>query len=211
MLFKSIKSTKLLSGRLVGGKQRRLYLPAASIIAVIFLLFVVIGVSTYRNLDRQKKTALSFLERQAGTILRSLEASARTGMMMHQWENDAVEVLIQETARDQDIAYIYLFNDRGIITHHTEDIYTGSPAAWSPELDDDNATICRVVKKPGGHNVFELAKLYAPLAHSPSMSPHGHMMAATHGFKEHSHAGETIVLGIEMAAYEAAQRADLHH
>ena len=43
---------------------KKLYLPALSIVAVGFILLVLISISTYRNLDRQKAIALSSLHRQ---------------------------------------------------------------------------------------------------------------------------------------------------
>jgi hypothetical protein len=58
---------------------KKLYLPALSLVAIIFLLLVLISISTYRNLDREKTRALHFLNRQGVMLLRSIEASARTG------------------------------------------------------------------------------------------------------------------------------------
>jgi len=65
---------------------KKLYLPALSIVAIIFLLLVLISISTYRNLDREKTQALHFLHRQGVTLLRAIEASARTGMKSLMWQ-----------------------------------------------------------------------------------------------------------------------------
>jgi hypothetical protein len=51
---------------------KKLYLPALSIVAVGFILLVLISISTYRNLDRQKTMALSFLQRQGEGLIPSL-------------------------------------------------------------------------------------------------------------------------------------------
>ena len=63
-------------------QSKKMYLPAISIVGVVLLLMVIIGISTLRNLDRQEKTALNFLHRQALALLGSLEAGARAGMAM---------------------------------------------------------------------------------------------------------------------------------
>ena len=65
--------------------SKRLYLPALSIVAVVLLLLVLISISTYRNLDREKTTALHFLYRQGMTVLISIEAGARAWMMLPRW------------------------------------------------------------------------------------------------------------------------------
>ena len=64
---------------------KKLYLPALSIVAVVLLFLVIISISTYRNLDREKAMALSSLNRQGISILRSLEASARAWGMLPMW------------------------------------------------------------------------------------------------------------------------------
>ena len=65
---------------------KKLYLPALSIVAVGILLLILISISTYRNLDRQKAVAMSFLHRQGEALILSLEASARTGMKTLMWQ-----------------------------------------------------------------------------------------------------------------------------
>jgi hypothetical protein len=68
---------------------KKLYLPALSIVAVGFLLLVLISISTYRNLDRQKTIALSFLHRQGEGLILSLEASARTREGLLHWSDSS--------------------------------------------------------------------------------------------------------------------------
>ena len=83
--------------------SKKLYLPALSIVAVVFLLLVIISVSTYRNLDREKTMALHFFYRQGVALLHSIEASARTGMKTMMWQEVSLGSLLQETAKDKDI------------------------------------------------------------------------------------------------------------
>jgi hypothetical protein len=94
---------------------KKMYLPALSIVAAVLLFLVVIGISTYRNLDRQKRTALDFVHRQGLALLRSLEAGARAGMLMPMWGEDAIRSLIQETGKNEDIAYVYLYDSLALL------------------------------------------------------------------------------------------------
>ncbi|MCK4983901.1 MAG: hypothetical protein KAS40_00185, partial [Desulfobacterales bacterium] len=105
--------------------QKKLYLPAFSIIAVVSLLLVIIGISTYRNLNREKQRALSFVHRQGLTLLHALEAGTRSEMIMLVWQKDMVSSLIREAAKNDDIAYIYISDDKGQIIHHSAPSHEG--------------------------------------------------------------------------------------
>ena len=78
-----------------------MYLPALSIVAVVFLLLVLVSISTYRNLNREKTQALHFFYRQEVALLRSIEAGARTGMKSLMWQEISLGNLLQETAKDK--------------------------------------------------------------------------------------------------------------
>jgi two-component system sensor histidine kinase HydH len=85
---------------------------------VVLILLVLISISTYRNLDREERSAMLFLHSQGASLLRALEAGARTGMMMSMWEEDSVGQLIRETAKDESVAYLYMLDDKGQLLHH---------------------------------------------------------------------------------------------
>ncbi len=186
-------------------RNRKLYLPAVTIIAVVAMLLVLIGLSTYRNLDRQQKRTLSLLHSQGVTLLRSLEASVRMGIRSGHWQADSVGRLIREMARDTDVAYIYLSNSRGIIVHASDPGRVGRHARWTPALDDERQVKWRIRALHGGRRIYELAKLYAPFRALPP-DLRDQRVGATH-----MHAGDTVVLGLRMAVYEAARRQDLRH
>ncbi|MFC1857974.1 nitrogen regulation protein NR(II), partial [Thermodesulfobacteriota bacterium] len=182
-------------------QQNRLYFPAFTIIAVVLLLLLLIGVSTYRNLDHQKDTALKFTHRQGLTILRVLEAGARTGMLMPIWEVDSIGSLLQETGKGEDISYIYLIDTQGRVVHHSTPSLEGMVSEWHPRITEENEVQTRIRKPPGGGLVYDLAKRFSPLPPLPIASEPKH----------HQHSGNIIVLGLKMAAFEEARQADIHH
>ena len=190
---------------------KRLYLPALSIVAVVFLLLVLISISTYRNLDREKTMALHFLYRQGMTVLLSIEAGARAWMMLPMWQNDSIGSLIQETGKNVDIAYVYLMDQNGNVVHHSNPDQSPDPSLRRSEFKNDSGVITRIKKAPGDIQVYELAKNFSPLPAPDSQE----VMPDTPGHgdivKPHLHRGDIIVLGMKMTAYEEARRSDLQH
>ena len=190
---------------------KKLYLPALSIVAIIFLLLVLISISTYRNLDREKTQALHFLHRQGVTLLRSIEASARTGMKSLMWQEVSLGKLMQETAKDDEIDYVYLVDGHGLIVHHSDPSKEGEQALWKPDLIDKDQIINRIRILPGDVRIYELAKYFSPM-YEPSII-HSDDRIIDHGqpHAQHSHRGDAIVLGMTMTAFADARHADIQH
>ena len=190
---------------------KKLYLPALSIVAIICLLLVLISISTYRNLDREKTQALHFLHRQGVTLLRSIEASARTGMQSLMWQEISLGKLMQETAKDDEIDYVYLADGHGLIVHHSDPSKEGEQALWKPDLIDKDQVITRIKIMPGGVRIYELAKYFSPM-YEPSVI-HSDDRIIDHGQPQaqHSHRGDAIVLGMRMTAFADARHADIQH
>jgi len=190
---------------------KKLYLPALSIVAVVFLMLVLISISTYRNLDREKSMALHFLYRQGVAVIRSLEASARAGMKSLMWQEISLGSLLQETAKDNDIAYVYLVDGYGKIVHHSDPSKQGISAAWIPNIADADQVITRIVKPGEGPQIYELAKLFAPM-YEPSMAHHqNRMMSSEPPTSPPSPSGDIIILGMKMESVAQARRADIQH
>lgn len=191
--------------------NKKLYLPALSIVAVVFLLLVLISVSTYRNLDREKAMAIHFFHRQGVALLRSIEASARTGMKMMMWQEVSLGSLLQETAKDNDIAYVYLVDGNGIIVHHSNPAEKGKRASWKPQVNKEEQVVSRIRTLPDGNQIYELTKLFEPM-YEPAMLHHRQgMMGYRQMAGTHTDRGEMIVLGMRMTAFEEARHADIQH
>jgi two-component system sensor histidine kinase HydH len=190
---------------------KRLYLPALSIVAVVFLLLVLISISTYRNLDREKTMALHFLYRQGMTVLLSIEAGARAWMMLPMWQDDSIESLIRETGKNADIAYVYLMDQNGQMVHHSNPETDVDPTIQKLVVNMDDGVLTRIRKSAEDIQIYELAKIFAPLP-SPDART-AKIPGSEHGdiVKPHLHQGEIIVLGMRMTAYEEARRSDLQH
>jgi two-component system sensor histidine kinase HydH len=192
---------------------KKLYLPALSIAAVGFILLVLISISTYRNLDRQKTIALSFLHRQAEGLILSLEASARTGMKSLMWQEVSLGGLLQETAKSKDIAYVYIINEHGAIVHHSDPLKEGIMVDWKPDIRAEDQIESRIKELPDSTKIYELAKFFSPM-YEPAMMHHRNSqmgLDSGHLVNSHSHRGDIIILGMKMTAYEQARHADIQH
>lgn len=189
---------------------KKLYVPALSIVAVVCLLLIMIGISTYRNLNREKQLALNFLHHQGLALIHSLEAGARTGMKMMMWREMSLGNLMRETAKGKDIAYVYLINRKGIIIHSSDSSKDGLPATWNPGLTNEYQVTSKITRI-GSSNVYELAKYFSPMF-EPLREHHPSGIFGQKPLeKPHSHGGDKIVLAMKMTTYEEARRADIQH
>ncbi|MES0446425.1 MAG: ATP-binding protein [Desulfobacterales bacterium] len=190
---------------------KKMYLPALSLVAVVFLLLVLISVSTYRNLNREKVRALHSLHRQGVALLRSVEASVRTGMKMLMWQEVSLGNLLQETAKDQDIAYFALIDEHGTIVHHSDPKKKGIRANWKPIISGEDQVVSRIYALPDNKKIFELAKIFAPMYEPAVTHSRSDMIGSRQIQPPHSHRGDIIIMGIRMTAYEEARSADVQH
>lgn len=184
---------------------KRLYLPAFTIIAAVLLLLALISVLTYRNLNREERSAVKFLHSHGLALLRALEAGARTGMALPLWGEDSVGQLIRETANDRGIAYLYLTDDRGRIQHHSDPALEGSVTGHGLSNLNGNEVLSIIRKASSGTSIYEMAKRFSPLAF-PEQGPD----KSTANFL-HTHRNDIVVLGLKMDHLEHARSSDLQH
>ena len=190
---------------------KRLYIPALSILAVVILMLILISISTYRNLERQEQTVLKFVHQQGLAILHTLEAGARAGMIMTEWEEDSIENLILETGKNENIAYVYLIDSQGTVVHHSNPSFESMSSAWRPQLDNEDQVQSRVRKLTDGTQVYDLAKRFSPRQSLLMNYDHKDMMGHGKNIASHQHSDNIIILGLKMTAFEEARRSDIHH
>jgi two-component system sensor histidine kinase HydH len=183
--------------------KKQLYVPALSILAIVIILLVLISISTYRNLDRQASVAIEFLHRQGMAILDAVEAGARAGMAMHMWQEDSIKSLIDEVGSNKDIAYIYMIDKRGRISHHSN-LREFSQMGFSTESFDNGQLTTKVQTLENGEKIYELSKQF-----TASTAAGHHMMM--NSMAQADHVGERIVLGLKMEYLQTARESDSHH
>lgn len=182
-------------------------MPAFSILAAVLILILLVAVSTHRNLDRQKKRAMQYLQHQGLSIIRSLEAGARSGMMMHHVRpENSTNNLIREAGKDEEIAYIYICNAQGMIIHASNPSRKNNPCQRVLKKADSASGDAVAVKIDETVGIYELSKRFQSNASFRGMR-HRHGMMGMSRFYEDA----WIILGIKMAAYQKAWKADFRH
>jgi two-component system sensor histidine kinase HydH len=186
--------------------KKRLYVPALSILAIVVILLVLISISTYRNLDRQKSMAMEFLHRQGMAILDAVEAGARAGLAMHVWQEDSIETLINEVGNNENIAYIYMVDKNGKISHHSN-LNEFEQMGLVPDSRYSDGLSSKIQKLKNGERIYELSKQFTLSTTSTHHVMMRNMVSANHS----NHLQEHIVLGLKMAYFQVARKADTHH
>ncbi len=186
---------------------KKMYLPPLSILLAVLFMLALIGVSTYRNLDRARGRAMAALHRQGVSLLHCLEAGARVGLMSGLGDR-ALEGIVRETAKSDNIAYIYISDQRGVVRFDSDPALVGKRAPWQARPDAAGGVESRVREIASGQRIYELAACFLPDAESTrSMSAGGAVVPG----KASALRPSVIVLGLKMIEFEKADAADLHH
>ncbi len=86
---------------------------ALAIMVASAILAILLAIVTLRNLNREQRLMEKFLLKEGLTIIRTFEAGARTSMMMR-WQGDrSLKTLVQETAKENTVAYIRIIDEQG--------------------------------------------------------------------------------------------------
>jgi len=182
-------------------QTEKLYFPALSIVAVVLLMLVLISISTYRNLDRDKTKALDSVHRHAQTLIQALEAGARAGMKFKNQRYDPIGGLVRETGKIEEVSYLYLLDSAGKIVHHSGALPKGlknDPISLSGKKTVAETGTGQIRRLLDGTRVYELRKRFSPLR-SPSADSSYYSPAMQ------------IVVALKLKAFEDARRADLNH
>jgi two-component system sensor histidine kinase HydH len=104
---------------------KKLFLPVLGLLAAAVVLLALLTVTTYLNLDREAKQAERILAARGATIVSGLAAGLRTGWRFWDWPQESLEGLIQEMSQGEDVAFITLLDDLGIVIGHSNPDLTG--------------------------------------------------------------------------------------
>src|SRR4030042_3738443 len=107
-------------------RRKRLYIPIITILAAILTLLVLLGISTVRNLHRDRVRMEESLFRDGLIVLRGLEASFRFGMRGIMARGDNIQHLMSQIFDMTDIHFIALVDEKGTIIAHNDDALVGT-------------------------------------------------------------------------------------
>jgi two-component system sensor histidine kinase HydH len=181
--------------------HRKLYLPAYFILGVVLILLVFISVSTYHNFHRQRRNAQEIVHHQGLALLQALAAGARSGSGENRWDENTLDQYILKLGQIQDIAYLTILDAHGEVTHRTGSQPSQDSGRHPGRPDPDANVQTRLIQTRNGTEIYEITKKHLSL----SEDSRGQASAGLHP------TGDTVVIGMRMAAFDEARRTDLHH
>jgi two-component system sensor histidine kinase HydH len=198
-------------------KRKKLYIPIITILATILTLLVVLGISTIRNLHRDRLRMEDALFRDGLIVLRSLEASFRSGMMMRNMGgNDDIQRLIAQVSDLTDIRFIALVDAQGGIIAHSDAAMVGTTY---PGVEKLKNLIARGEPQWwfAADGSFVVAKRFQPL--SPSSMGMGGMYGSMHSmmggwtpsYRPNLPDKTYALVGLDTTQFLQARRDDIRH
>lgn len=135
-------------------RQKRLYLPAITIIALALTLTVIVAISSYRNLYRERKRVNEHLLREGETLLDVFEDRVLSEILLALLRGDEWDLYLQRLAenmaRKPNVAYILITDADDRVIVHSNRNRIGEIV--NPSLAREG----RVVKFDGEDKVFEV-------------------------------------------------------
>ena len=144
-------------------RWRSLPLPASSLIAATAILGVVLAVATVRNLDRERHIMGRFLLQEGLTVIRALEAGARTSLRMMPTAPSPVEVLLEETAASPAVAFVELVDEGGRVIASAGNPGSRVTPEEVAEVLAAAGPVPAMARDGDGEEVFVVARAFDPV------------------------------------------------
>jgi len=161
-----------------GKRYKALYLPVLTIVATVLTLLIIIAVSTYRNISRERGRVEESLLREGLVIIRAIEAVVRAEFPSASPDVSRIQKITEELSREPGIAGISLFDGVG-------SLLVSSPAGEAKEkivrektqdvssltlLLKERGVITRYQPAQGGERTFEVIKPFRPLSYKTPLA-----------------------------------------
>ncbi len=210
---------KFLNHKVTSVRGKRLFFPIISILAVVLTLLVLLSISTYRHFNRGQLRMEESLFRDGQIILKSFEASFRTGMMGMMGRTGNLQEIMNSVATLSDIHFVALVDQQGIILAHSDEHLVGTPF---PEKEKLGRLPGQEGPKSwfGKKGEFIVVKRMEPFT-SMGMREGGiggmgfrmhSMMAPSGTLLDQVLSGKVYaVVGLDTKAFEEARNSDLRH
>jgi two-component system sensor histidine kinase HydH len=178
-------------------------------VAVLLPIFVFM---TVQNIDREKEFTTRLLLEKGAALIRSFEAGTRTGMMGMQRGGFQLQRLLTETAQVPDIAYLMVTDADGNVIAHSDLDRVGSRVGEGVDIEGASQSKkleWRVVKGPGGGQVFEVFRKFEPVGPPAGMMRGQRMRRPPDGFEFPADPPRVIFVGLDTTSIDEARRSDV--
>jgi two-component system sensor histidine kinase HydH len=193
-------------------QQKRLYLPAITIIALALTLTVIVAISSYRNIHRERQRVHENLLREGRILLRVFEETALSEMILtlsggSQWE-PALQELVEDTARKPTIEYLIIADGNGRVVNHSQ------PNRIGDNVDPGLASSGRIVMNDTHKQdmVFEVSLPFRLIRDDLySELPYRYKKLLNESSIEDTIRDHWAIIGLNMEQFEEARAEDLVH
>jgi len=198
---------------MLSGKQHKknFSIPALGFIFASLLLGAVLAFVTWHNMGREERLMESFLLQEGQTLIRAFEAGARTSMMRDS-RNGNLPTLVEETAREETIAYIVIRDENGNLIAGAGNIPSRTAFPDEEAVLTAEEPLTRSTHDGAGALVFEIAREFSPLATTPrrsGMMRRWQRWCGVSGDGDTAACRQVIYLGLYTRAFDAAREEDL--
>ncbi|MBA3010088.1 MAG: PAS domain-containing protein [Desulfobacula sp.] len=151
-------------------------------IGISLVLIVVVIVQAIMNYNREKDYMGKLLKEKGAALIRSFEAATKTGMMGMMGNRANMQALLEETAAQPDISYIFIVSKSQIILAHNNRQMIGTRFN---AFDSKNSLSVldkpqwRIVNKGDNASYFEVYKIFLPLLKNSGAFTNKDMMNRT--------------------------------
>lgn len=98
---------------------------SATFVGAVFTLLVILCFYAYRQIERERERMLADLQLKGTTLIHSLEAGARVGMVGMMGGRQQLQTLLEEAARDPQISVIEVISEEGKVLSSTQQARVG--------------------------------------------------------------------------------------
>jgi two-component system, NtrC family, sensor histidine kinase HydH len=200
-----------------GKRYKTLYLPALIIVATVLTLLIVIAVSTYRNLNRERERTEENLLRGGLVVIRVIEAGLRAEASTVPPDLSRLQRLLAELSHEPSISRILLFDMTGkTVTSSAYEAEQTAPKDISAlqVLFRDKGVITRYQESVSGERTFEILKPLRPFSYKDPLAAVREGEAKIEAREEplQRWAKDKILsVNLRLGAFERARMEDLHH
>ena len=188
------------------------------IIGAVVILVPIFIMMTLENINKQKENTTQLLIEKGEALIRSFEASARTGIGM-QWSSFQLQKLLIETAQQPGIDYLIVSDTNGTIVADSDPSMIGE--MYGNELDltriaESKKAQWRQVPNPAGADTFEVYRRFSPTQAFPEgfnggVSPDGTSSKAGSEEIRTEFTGLIVFVGMDMGPIIAVREQNTQH
>ncbi len=169
--------------------RHSLYFPAVTLTVLTITLTVILAISTYRNLHREQTQMEVSIDRKGIALLRLLEAVLQSHGYRGSEGIAQVQQLVSAAAPNENIAYIFMFNQQGQILAHS------NPKMVGKLIDGgipEGSEILSFRKNDSAEHRPEIRSGFHPVPSEPALTHY-------------------LGIGLEMGTLERAHHEDRRH